>query len=434
MKPNSRFECPSLPLDLRAMLQRSARGLWIALVIAMGLHLVFSEIPDFREEERIVKPLTTKFIKREPRLAKPLELRKRPRPKPRPMRRKVIKVSARISRRDMSYTSSPPLKILDTLAKPKLSASRTVNLSATGLEQYVGSSLISSDRSPEEKIDMDLEMLDIDALDTGRYHAMVIQDPRDKKKIRGFLHMATVYVPRIHNKSFEHTGGRGQQWFAHYVVGAVRHLVDTMNKYTDIKTDFVGRLELTDEELFKVPWVFFFAFKIAYELTESELEALGRYLVEGGFVFADSHPLYSWSTGANCHEKAILGALETQGIKSEFEIIPADHPIYHCFFDFDGPPSAADGALAVSLEGGSTVVTDRSQFKWKDHLKGVIANGRLVAVLSEKGYYSPWADWGLGMAYDKLDPTRQLQFGINTIVFALIQEGSITQQTMSHLE
>ena len=30
----------------------------------------------------------------------------------------------------------------------------------------------------------------------------------------------------------------------------------------------------------------------------------------------------------------------------------------------------------------------------------------------------------------ELDPTRQFQFGINTIIFALTQEGSITERLM----
>ena len=37
---------------------------------------------------------------------------------------------------------------------------------------------------------MSLELLDIETLDTGRYHAMVIQDPSDKRTIRGFIHIA----------------------------------------------------------------------------------------------------------------------------------------------------------------------------------------------------------------------------------------------------
>jgi hypothetical protein len=103
--------------------------------------------------------------------------------------------------------------------------------------------------------------------------------------------------------------------------------------------------------------------------------------------------------------------------------LPSTHPIYHCYFDFDGPPAAADGACIHSNVTGVDII---------DHLKGLIVDGRLVAILSKKGYYSPWADWGThpGAAYDTMDPRRQLQFGVNVIIFALSQEGSITRQVM----
>jgi len=40
----------------------------------------------------------------------------------------------------------------------------------------------------------------------------------------------------------------------------------------------------------------------------------------------------------------------------------------------------------------------------------------------------------MGHDYSRLDPTRQLQFAVNLIVFALTQEGSITHQVMNYLE
>jgi len=54
-----------------------------------------------------------------------------------------------------------------------------------------------------------------------------------------------------------------------------------------------------------------------------------------------------------------------------------------------------------------------------------------VLVLSLKDFTSTWVGWGDSRhAYSNLDNTRQLQFGVNVIIFALTQEGSITQQVM----
>ena len=122
----------------------------------------------------------------------------------------------------------------------------------------------------------------------------------------------------------------------------------------------------------------------------------------------------------------ILRSLETQGIRGpRFERLPSAHPMYHCYFDFDGPPIAADGADWTSMPDPGVMT----------YLEGVHVGERLSAVLSKKGYYAPWTFWGkngtgTGGRYLNRDPARCFQFGVNTIIFALTQEGSITHQVM----
>ena len=68
-----------------------------------------------------------------------------------------------------------------------------------------------------------------------------------------------------------------------------------------------------------------------------------------------------------------------------------------------------------------------------DYLEGLEVDGRLSVVISKKAYYGQWSHAGtdrFGGAYKYLDPERALQFGVNLIVFALTQEGSITHQVM----
>ena len=104
--------------------------------------------------------------------------------------------------------------------------------------------------------------------------------------------------------------------------------------------------------------------------------------------------------------------------EATFHRLPASHPIYHCYFDFEGPP------LAFGSDMGS------------DYLEGIEADGHLSVILSRKAFYSPWKDWGKtpwgskGPSYRDWDPERQLQFAVNLIVFALTQEGSITHRLM----
>ena len=39
--------------------------------------------------------------------------------------------------------------------------------------------------------------MDVQALDTGRHRAMVVVDPQDRRKLKGFLYMSGIYSPSI---------------------------------------------------------------------------------------------------------------------------------------------------------------------------------------------------------------------------------------------
>ena len=102
MGTHTRFSCPSASLTLKFLLQRTRKALWIGLGLALALHLCLTQLGGLAETQKSAKPLTTQFIKRAPRLTKPLELKKRPRPKQRRMRRKMVAVKAKVDRKEMS--------------------------------------------------------------------------------------------------------------------------------------------------------------------------------------------------------------------------------------------------------------------------------------------------------------------------------------------
>ena len=57
-------------------------------------------------------------------------------------------------------------------------------------------------------------------------------------------------------------------------------------------------------------------------------------------------------------------------------------------------------------------------------LEGVYLGNRLVGLYSDKGYVHKWAE--------NYGNEPQLRFGINVVVFALTQEGSIAQQQIDY--
>jgi hypothetical protein len=66
------------------------------------------------------------------------------------------------------------------------------------------------------------------------------------------------------------------------------------------------------------------------------------------------------------------------------------------------------------------------QFVQSAYLRGAVVEDRLVAVLSNKGIMHLWGDPDNPLLRNE----RFLQLGINTIVFALTQESSITRRVM----
>ena len=84
--------------------------------------------------------------------------------------------------------------------------------------------------------------------------------------------------------------------------------------------------------------------------------------------------------------------------------LPNDHPIYSSFFTFDGPPTTS-----FELNGwGDDLV--------HDYLKGIIINGRVAVLYSNKDYGCEWDyDWR-NKRFLAEDNTR---FAVNIIIYAL---------------
>lgn len=419
-----RFVYPSSDLSLASLLRRGHKALLIGLGLAILGHWSLTQITGLHKEDRAVKPLTTHFVKRQPRLTKPLELKKRPRPKRRPLRRKMVSVKAKVSRQEVA-SSIQSVQVLDNVARPRVQMSRSVGFSTGHLEPETVAEAIEGAKESQHVLDMSLEMMDVDALDTGRYQAMVIQDPNDKRNIKGFLRLAIACPFSVTDRDYHNGIARR--------ANALNRLVARLNEWTGIQASVAGRITFDSAEFFETPWVFL-GVNFSLQPTQSEVENLGKYMLTGGFFFFH---------GGNWHEfqgerhliRFVTDALESQGYRRgvdwEFEFLGNDHAIFHCYYDFpDGTP--AGGAVVGKYLWGTG--RDDGVEPWS---KGVEIDGRLVAFHTNQGY--GWGDWGhvtpgAGDAYAKYDPAIQFQFGINTIIFALTQEGSITKRVMDSVK
>ena len=394
---STRFASPTQDFDLDTLARRLRRGFAIALAFAVALLLVIVAINPFEEaEKKAPRPLTTKFIKREPRLTKPLELRKIPQPKRQLARREVQLAQARMDQ-VQATASFNTRSLIAGVGGSGIRLSGQSNFSPTGtmtLEPKLAAAAVTSTRASEHKIDMALEMLDVNNMDTGRYRAIIVQDATDKQAIKGFVKMAQVMSSRAL------AGGTSGYGTVTLRVKTIDRMRDVLNEYTGLKAEFLGFITFDDPRLMEVPIIL-----PQGAPNEAEMANLAQYLMSGGFTFN------------GIYEEALekYGGL-VRGRDFWSERLPEDHPVYTSFFDLSGgmpfgyPPSLGQGKSGVRT--------------W-NYLRGHYIKGRLASV-------TPGDTGGWGWENDQRggDSTRQLQLAVNIIIYALTQEGSITQRLM----
>ena len=388
---SKRFASPTQDFDLDSLVRRLRRGFAIALASAVALLLIVVAINPFKEaEKKAPRPLTTKFIKREPRLTKPLELRKIPQPKRQLARREVQLAQARMDQVQATASFNTRSLIAGVSGSGiRLSGQSAFSPTATmTIEPKLTAAAVTSTRTSEHKIDMGLEMLDVNNMDTGRYRAIIVQDATDKQAIKGFVKLAAV------------VSGRALAGEAGLNVQTLDRLRDVINEYTGLKAEFLGRVTFDDPRLMEIPIILPYG-----SPNETEMANYAQYLISGGFTFSGLH--------GEALEK--YGGL-VRGKDFWSERLPEDHPVYTAFFDLSGGmPFGYSPSLGQGKAGVRT---------W-NYLTGHYIKGRLASTTA-----GDTGGWGWHNDTRGGDSTRQLQLAVNIIIYALTQEGSITQRLM----
>lgn len=421
----SRFECPSAKLNPGWLLRRTRHALGAAVAAALALHVSLTAVGRGEAQERAAKPLTTQFVKRAPRLTKPLELKKRPRPKRRLLQRQMVSVRAR-TQPQQGVGLVLPAQTLGSLARPSASIGRMATHKGIAFEPRSLAQAVQGTMEAKEKIDMGLELLDIEALDTGEYQAMVVQDPNDKRNIKGFFHMARLRSPVI---DFIATPS-SLSWTEWMRTNSMFRIAEAVNRYTSIRADYRDTFTPDDRELLEVPMVFLLPVS-AFKVTDSESANLGAYMTSGGFLVGDWASMRIIESLYQVVERALTAVGMSRG-EWDFAVLPDNHALYHCFFDFDGAPPGSVEYFQRAYPADECAMDNPNPA-----IKGVDLDGHLAAVISEKWYAYVWGTFGLKPStrwttrpYETLDPSRQLQFAVNLVVYALTQEGSITKRLM----
>ena len=195
-----------------------------------------------------------------------------------------------------------------------------------------------------------------------------------------------------------------------------------MNRYTNINAKVDTHLYLDSRKIYETPFVYVVADK-AFELTDIEAKNFGDYLRNGGFAVIDNGtPMYEFGQAEASLRQMLKDALLAD---AQFLPIKNDHPLYHCFHDFDdGPPQGDEIQMVQTTTTDMQGETARNSSMAKAvlFLEGIWLDERLVAIYSDKGYARKWR------LMTNNEP--QLKMGVNFVVFALTQAGGIAQQKM----
>lgn len=378
--------------------------LYMGLLVSISLYAAAASFFMFKKTEvKVVKPPTMELVIRRPRMTKAFEFKKK-RVAQRVLQKREVqqrKPTAEIQ------TKSISMDILGSVASFDYGGEMNTNIDQ---EVFVPQGInieMTATREPDKQISMKDEMISLEDLDTGQFKAMVIQDPTDKQSVKGFVYIATAWGAQLRPPDS--------------LKRAVINLVEAVNRYTNINAKVDSHLFLDSRKIFETPFVYITTDQ-AFELTEVERKSFGDYLRNGGFALLDNGtPQYEFGAAEASLRQMLRDSL---GSDAKFQPIPNDHPLYHCFFDFDGPPQGAevnmvdtDTARLQGYEARSKTMAGQVLY-----LEGVWLDERLVAVYSDKGYCQKWVLM--------TDNEPQLKMGVNFVVFALTQAGGIAQQKM----
>lgn len=145
-----------------------------------------------------------------------------------------------------------------------------------------------------------------------------------------------------------------------------------LQQMTSIKVDPDGRLiRLTDPDLPDYPFIYIVEPGALY-LDEPEVQALRRYLLNGGFLMLDDF----WGEREWAHMERELKKVFPERTFSE---IPLDHPVYHCVFEIKAKGQVPN--VRMGIESQFTGVTWERPDAREVHHRGLFDDkGRLMVI------------------------------------------------------
>lgn len=182
-----------------------------------------------------------------------------------------------------------------------------------------------------------------------------------------------------------------------------------LHQLTSLQVDPNGKiLELTDDALFDHPFLYMIEPGRMW-LDESEVVALRRYLLNGGFLMVDD--FWGEDEWQNFYENIKRVFPDREPVE-----LPLEHEIFHCVYDLKEKPQVPS---IHAWEAGYT--TERWDAR-EAHYRGIFDDeGRMMAIICHN------TDLGDGWEREGMDPTYFKEFsekwsypmGINIVTYAM---------------
>ena len=422
------------------------------LAVSLALHLLV--IFGITHRERVTQfpvlpPIMLKFTKRPP---PERTLTRRQRPRERPLVRRPALQAAPIAAVRPAPSASRPLPVFKTSALRLPTASLPDRLvlpvpdfPARHIGPQMQAGALEGTRQGADEIDLSLELMDVEAMDTGRHRAMVVVDPKDRRNLKGFLYLSSVHSEALERAEASAGSERSGGWSRTISEQRIlQGLADKMSERTGVQTQVLDGMALDDPRLMEVPFLLL-TVRSEVAFTQAEAKNLGRYLTSGGFLYADIVSAPIALAGSYQHDLPELRDFIRQAFGQigyaehkdwSFVRLPPEHPLYHCFYDIDSLPRGFWDIWFWDWEGRFEASPD--------YLEGIEIDGRIVGVYSQKDYADLLAgeaerireaDRASNLVNGRFvtgaDELPVYDLGVNMVVYALTREGALARQLIA---
>lgn len=314
----------------------------------------------------------------------------------------------------------------------------------------------------EDEVDLGLELVDTEALDTGRYRALVVQERGNRRGLKGYVRLAAVAI-RSALVAAENSETCRQNliglrvgsfstpdWRHSANVRSLDELAVELEAQTDLKATVDQDAHLDESEWMETPFVLLTS-AVDFEPTSLEVTQLGRYLVSGGFAYVEvvgGNSNLDMSRGLIADLESLRGlvtsALTGQGLQRgkdwDIEPLPMEHPLLSCYHEIKTMPRSYWSLWHEFMAKYTLDYYEKPQ-AWLGRpapfLEAIYVRGRLAGIYSQQAYRDFWArrversrerpNW----YNNRINSDAAARLGVNCVVYALTQEGSLARQLVS---